>query len=236
MLEADLPGVTEDNLFIQLEDNVLSLHARIESPGARGCRALHEEYRLGDYYRSFILSDEVDRERITAELRNGVLRLDPAQGRAGRDPADRDPIVNRPELTGGIVALMKLVHRAAGSLRTRVNRGNHHQPSVNALPPLKVVQLLGNACLSPTTLAPKDPFRSCVETALHELFSLFSEEPHWVIPNEPVGKLGAMPAAWLATVSRRCHSVDVFQRGRFLFPRQPPNIPITKELHLESNV
>ncbi len=31
---------------------------------------------------------------------------------------------------------------------------------VNALPPLKVVQLLGNACLSPTTLAPKDPFRT----------------------------------------------------------------------------
>ena len=30
---------------------------------------------MGDYYRSFILSDEVDRDRITAELRNGVLRL-----------------------------------------------------------------------------------------------------------------------------------------------------------------
>ena len=29
---------------------------------------------------------------------------------------------------------------------------------VNALPPLKVVQFLGNACLSPTTLAPKGPF------------------------------------------------------------------------------
>ena len=28
---------------------------------------------------------------------------------------------------------------------------------VNALPPLKVVQLLGNACLSPTTLAPRGP-------------------------------------------------------------------------------
>ena len=33
------------------------------------------------------------------------------------------------------------------------------QVQVNALPPLKVVQLLGNACLSPTTLAPKGPFR-----------------------------------------------------------------------------
>ena len=74
-LEADLPGATESNLFIQLEDNVLSLHARIEPPAPEGARLLHEEYRVGDYYRSFILSDEVDRERITAELRNGVLRL-----------------------------------------------------------------------------------------------------------------------------------------------------------------
>jgi len=63
------------NLFIQLEDNVLSLHARIEPPAPEGARTLHEEYHVGDYYRSFILSDEVDRERITAELRNGVLRL-----------------------------------------------------------------------------------------------------------------------------------------------------------------
>jgi len=74
-LEADLPGATESNLFIQLEDNVLSLHARIEPPAPEGARTLHEEYHVGDYYRSFILSDEVDRERITAELRNGVLRL-----------------------------------------------------------------------------------------------------------------------------------------------------------------
>jgi HSP20 family molecular chaperone IbpA len=74
-LEADLPGSTENNLFIQLEDNVLSLHARIESPAPEGARLLHEEYHVGDYYRSFILSDEVDREKITAELKNGVLRL-----------------------------------------------------------------------------------------------------------------------------------------------------------------
>ena len=30
---------------------------------------------IADYHRSFILSDEVDRERIAAELTNGVLRL-----------------------------------------------------------------------------------------------------------------------------------------------------------------
>jgi hypothetical protein len=102
---------------------------------------------------------------------------------------------------------------------------------VNALPPLKVVQLLGNACLSPTTLAPKDPFRSRGPRWIL-LFSLFSEEPHWLIPNDLVGALGAMPAAWLATVSRRCHSVDVFQQGRFLFPCQPLTSPLPKsQLH-----
>jgi HSP20 family protein len=61
VLEADLPGAIEKNLRIEL------------APEA--ARLLHEEYRLGDYQRSFILGDEVDRDRITAELTNGVLRL-----------------------------------------------------------------------------------------------------------------------------------------------------------------
>jgi HSP20 family molecular chaperone IbpA len=75
VLQADLPGVTEDNLNIQLEDNVLTLHARVPSPFPEGASVLHEEYRVSDFYRSFILSDEVERDKISAELKNGVLRL-----------------------------------------------------------------------------------------------------------------------------------------------------------------
>ena len=74
-LEADLPGAHEKNLVIQLEDNVLTLHAKIDSPAPEGAKLLHEEYRVGDFYRSFILSDEVDRDKIKAELTQGVLRL-----------------------------------------------------------------------------------------------------------------------------------------------------------------
>lgn len=75
ILEADLPGATEHDVGIELEDNVLSLHARVTPPGPEGTRLLHEEYRLGDFVRSFILSDEVERSKIAAELKNGVLRL-----------------------------------------------------------------------------------------------------------------------------------------------------------------
>jgi HSP20 family protein len=75
VLEADLPGVSEGQLSIQLEDNVLSLHARVTAPAPEGARPLHEEYRPGDFYRSFILSDEVERSKISAELKHGVLKL-----------------------------------------------------------------------------------------------------------------------------------------------------------------
>jgi HSP20 family protein len=74
-LEADLPGATEKSLRVELEDNVLSLYAQVDPLVPDGARLLHEEYRVGDYRRSFILSDEVDRDRITASLENGVLRL-----------------------------------------------------------------------------------------------------------------------------------------------------------------
>jgi HSP20 family molecular chaperone IbpA len=75
VLEADLPGAVEKEVNIQLEDNVLTLHAKVPPALPEGARLLHEEFRVGDFYRSFILSDEVERSRISADLRNGVLRL-----------------------------------------------------------------------------------------------------------------------------------------------------------------
>lgn len=75
ILEADLPGATEESVNIQLEENVLHLRAEIGGCGP-GDRPIHEEFPIpGVYQRSFILSDEVDRANIGAELRQGVLRL-----------------------------------------------------------------------------------------------------------------------------------------------------------------
>jgi HSP20 family molecular chaperone IbpA len=75
ILEADLPGATEETVTIQLHDNVLSLQAHALPYIPEGARALHEEYRVGEYARAFILSEEIERSRITAEFLHGVLRL-----------------------------------------------------------------------------------------------------------------------------------------------------------------
>ena len=75
VLYADLPGVTAEGLDLQVQDNRLSLFGHVIKGLASG-DLVHQEYQTGDYLRSFILSDEVDHDRITARLNNGVLRVE----------------------------------------------------------------------------------------------------------------------------------------------------------------
>lgn len=74
-LEADLPGVLPETLDIEINDNVLRIIGRVAEHVPDGAEPVYEEYTSGSYVRSFILSDEIDREKITAALCDGVLRL-----------------------------------------------------------------------------------------------------------------------------------------------------------------
>ncbi len=76
VLYADLPGVTSEGLDLQVQDNRLTLFGRIQEREDEAGTTIHEEYQVGDFLRSFILSDEVDHERISARLNNGVLRVE----------------------------------------------------------------------------------------------------------------------------------------------------------------
>ncbi|MFM7058219.1 MAG: Hsp20/alpha crystallin family protein [Planctomycetota bacterium] len=76
VLYADLPGVTADSLDLQVQDKRLTLYGRVRPADGAIVRVLHQEYHAGDFLRSFILSDEVDHERIQAKLNNGVLRVE----------------------------------------------------------------------------------------------------------------------------------------------------------------
>jgi len=76
VLYADLPGVTADGLDLQVQDNRLTLFGRVQSRDSADLSVVHQEYQMGDFLRSFILSDEVDHERIHAKLTNGVLRVE----------------------------------------------------------------------------------------------------------------------------------------------------------------
>ncbi len=71
----DMPGVDEDNIDITLEKNILTISgdANLESP--EGYSLIFAEYEVGDYERSFRLSNQIDRDGIEATYKNGTLRL-----------------------------------------------------------------------------------------------------------------------------------------------------------------
>lgn len=75
VLRADLPGVKAEGLELQVQDNKLTLFGRVQPEVPPEARLLHQEYQVCDFLRSFILSDEVDHERISAKINNGVLEV-----------------------------------------------------------------------------------------------------------------------------------------------------------------
>jgi len=75
VLYADLPGVSSETLELQVQDNKLTLFGHVTTPIDDDAIIQHCEYQIGDFLRSFILSDEVNHEQIKATLNHGVLKV-----------------------------------------------------------------------------------------------------------------------------------------------------------------
>ncbi len=71
----DMPGVTRENLSIDLQDTDLEISARPEFPRIENASNIHMEFGDCEYRRSFTISDVVDRNNIKATMKNGVLEL-----------------------------------------------------------------------------------------------------------------------------------------------------------------
>lgn len=75
LLVADLPGVSEKNVEVSIEKSRLLIAGRVERPAPSGYELAYSEYRAGFYRRTFAISDEIDTERISASMKNGVLEI-----------------------------------------------------------------------------------------------------------------------------------------------------------------
>jgi HSP20 family protein len=72
---AEMPGVASDGVDITLERRVLTIRGRSAVIEHSGYQRVYTEYTDGDYERSFTLSENIDRDRIEATLKNGLLHL-----------------------------------------------------------------------------------------------------------------------------------------------------------------
>jgi HSP20 family protein len=76
MLKADLPEMKKDDVRVTVEDGILSVSGERKSEKEDHKKKFHRiELSFGTFRRSFTLPEDVDSTKVTADLRDGVLRV-----------------------------------------------------------------------------------------------------------------------------------------------------------------
>lgn len=83
VVEADLPGVKESDVDIELTNNVLSIHGELKERERVGVLR-HRTRRTGEFDYRMTLPGDADPEQVTATLADGVLRVEVAKTEAAR--------------------------------------------------------------------------------------------------------------------------------------------------------
>jgi HSP20 family protein len=75
LVTADLPGVGEDDVRVQLDNGLLTIDAQPSARADETWRPLYAEYRTGGYHREFAMGEAIDAGKISAKMRDGVLEI-----------------------------------------------------------------------------------------------------------------------------------------------------------------
>jgi HSP20 family protein len=76
-LWADMPAVSQQNVTVGIEDNVLIIEGEVDGAAYKDLRPLYTEYNIGRFVRRFTLPEtsRFDQEHVTARMSLGVLEI-----------------------------------------------------------------------------------------------------------------------------------------------------------------
>lgn len=74
-LFADLPGVAKEDLNLQIDKDTLQIYGKASRVATEPGAYTYTEFPAKDFYRAFTIGEEIDRDKITASVSNGVLKL-----------------------------------------------------------------------------------------------------------------------------------------------------------------
>ncbi|MBN2559774.1 MAG: Hsp20/alpha crystallin family protein [Phycisphaerae bacterium] len=72
---ADMPGIHADGVDIEFEKGTLTIHGKVNDRQPEEVGYLRQEYGIGNFYRTFQVSELIDAKRINAEYGEGVLTV-----------------------------------------------------------------------------------------------------------------------------------------------------------------
>ena len=71
----EMPGVDKNRVDINVADGILSVQGQLDFSKYEGMQPLYTEYNIGNYGRSFSLSNKIDQGKIGAEMKDGILTI-----------------------------------------------------------------------------------------------------------------------------------------------------------------
>ncbi len=74
-LVADMPGVSSESIDIDFKDGLLTVQGKVGPRYGEGTAFLLNEYGVGDFHRTFRVSEQIDANRIHAQYADGVLTV-----------------------------------------------------------------------------------------------------------------------------------------------------------------
>jgi HSP20 family molecular chaperone IbpA len=83
-LWADVPGVDENSIDVRLENGRLSIEGHVSAGDYADLAPVYTEYNVGDFVRTFRISDAIDGERVRAKVTDGVLELELPRAESAR--------------------------------------------------------------------------------------------------------------------------------------------------------
>jgi HSP20 family protein len=76
-LYADMPGVANDSVRVDLDNDVLRIEGEVSARDYEGLEPMYTEYNVGNWVRRFTLADtqRLAADKVSARLDNGVLEV-----------------------------------------------------------------------------------------------------------------------------------------------------------------
>ena len=77
-IEAEIPGLTKDDVTVNVDENILTISGNSETKQKSSTdvkKYIRKELKHSSFKRSFTLGDNIDVESLTAKFENGLLKI-----------------------------------------------------------------------------------------------------------------------------------------------------------------
>ncbi len=93
-LAADLPGVPDEDLHVELAEKYLTVRGkRTTSGGPEAMKAVRRERPAGTFSRTFALPEDAQEDSVKAELRHGVLTVIVSKPSGPQPTSQKVPVI-----------------------------------------------------------------------------------------------------------------------------------------------